>query len=98
MTENMYYAAYDISNNRTREKLIRTLKDAGFERIQKSIFCGKISSQQKKDLLEKIKQKMEPKDSFYLILTCENCFGKIKTIGQAFDKEYVSGEKKFDIL
>jgi len=99
LKKNMYYAIYDITDNSTRSSLVYILKNAGFIRIQKSVFCGNISSQQKKDVIELVKNIMEDKDdSFYLILTCRQCFGKIETIGKGFDKEYVSDEKYSEVL
>ncbi len=89
-----YYAIYDVSDNATRSRLVRMLKDAGFIRVQKSAFCGTLSGQEKKDLLERIKFTMkDDSDSFYLILTCHRCFGRISIIGKSFDFEYLKGKK-----
>ncbi len=94
MITQMYYAVYDITDNGIRESLVQVLKDAGFTRIQKSVFCGKISNQQKKDILENVKNIInQDADSFYLIMSCSQCFGKIVTIGKKFDKEYVTDSK-----
>lgn len=92
MKKSMYYAIYDISNNNTRTATIHTLKDQGFVRIQKSVFCGRISNQQKKDLIEIIKQLIFENDSFYLVQSCNVCFGKIIIVGKGFDKKYVAGQ------
>lgn len=90
----IYYAVYDIVANDTRESVIHILKDAGFIRIQKSVFCGKISNQQKKDLIERIQYVIDlDADSFYLIMSCNQCFGKITLLGKNFDIEYASGNK-----
>lgn len=90
----MYYATYDITDNGIRESVIHILKDGGMIRIQKSVFCGNISNQQKKDLTEKIKQTIDHEtDSFYLIMSCNQCFGKMITIGNSFDAQYARGER-----
>ena len=90
----MYYAVYDITENSTRESVIHVLKDASLVRIQKSVFCGNLSGQQKKDLIEKIKSIIsQDDDSFYLIMSCNQCFGKIVTMGKDFDVDYVSDKK-----
>ena len=95
----MYYAVYDITENSIRESLIHILKDASFVRVQKSVFCGRLSGQQKKDLIEKIKHVIsEEDDSFYLIMCCNQCFGKIITLGKDFDAEYVSDQKPSMVL
>lgn len=98
MKENMYYATYDVSDNGIRESIIHILKNSGFTRIQKSVFCGKISNQQKKDIVEKIKIVIGETDSFYLMMACSTCFGKMNIVGKGFDKEYVSDEKNSMIL
>jgi len=94
----MYYAVYDISDNKTRTHTIQTLKNIGFVRIQKSVFCGSLSSQQKKDLIENLKRITEETESVYLILACQNCFGKVTIIGHGFDKEYVTNELESMVL
>ncbi len=98
MKENMYYAVYDISSDKTRLQIMQTLKNAGFVRIQKSVFCGSLSSQQKKNLVENLKQAARKPESIYLILACKHCFGKITIIGQGFDMEYVSNEKAIEVV
>jgi len=98
LKENMYYAVYDISNDKTRLQTTQTLKDAGFVRIQKSVFCGSLSSQQKKNLVESLKRIAGESESIYLILACKHCFGKVTIIGQGFDMEYVSNEKAIEVL
>lgn len=98
MKKSMYYAVYDISDDSTRSSVIHILKNQGFSRIQKSVFCGSLSGQNKKDLIESIKMIVDENDSFYLILTCNQCFGKIKIIGKGFDEEYVSDKKPAVVL
>ena len=94
----MYYAVYDISDDKTRSRVVQALKDIGFVRIQKSVFCGSLSSQQKKDLVEKLKRIAGEDESIYLILACQTCFGKVTIIGQGFDKEYVSNDLESMVL
>lgn len=94
----MYYAVYDLTDNNTRTSVIHVLKNHGFVRIQKSVFCGNISNQQKKDLIETIKLLISEKDSFYLMLSCNNCFGKVAIVGKGFDKEYVADKKGSVVL
>ncbi|XHH09872.1 MAG: CRISPR-associated endonuclease Cas2 [Candidatus Bathyarchaeia archaeon] len=88
----MYYAVYDISDDKTRTRTIQALKNVGFVRIQKSVFCGSLSSQQKKDLIESLKCITGENESVYLILACQACFGKVTIIGRGFDKEYVAND------
>lgn len=99
MKQVMYYAAYDIVEHGIRESLIHILKDAGLTRIQKSMFCGNLSGQQKKDLLESVKVTISTDtDSFYLIMSCNQCFGRLETVGKGFDMDYVTGKRQSMVL
>jgi len=97
MKNQLYYATYDITDDKIRKKVSTILKDAGFTRIQYSVFCGPLNKQQKKDLVENLK-KITNTGSVYLIATCEACYGKLTIIGKGFDKEYVTGDKKVEIF
>ncbi len=94
----MYYAVYDITDNNIRTAIIHILKNHGFVRIQKSVFCGNIYPQQKKDLVEMVKSTISKDDSFYLMLSCSNCFGRVIMVGKGFDKEYVADKKSSMVL
>src|SRR5919106_1773822 len=99
MKSSLYYAIYDVSDNSSRSRLIRILRDAGFIRVQKSAFCGTLSGQEKKDLIECVKLVLkDDNDSFYLIVTCSQCFGKISVVGKGFDSEYVRGRKSAMVI
>ena len=53
-----------------------------------------LANQQKKDVVEKIKNTINYEtDSFYLIMSCDQCFGKVITIGQDFDVKYATDQK-----
>ena len=91
----MYFGVYDISENSNRESIIQVLKDAGLIRIQKSVFCGKLAIQQRKDLMCKVRQIIDVEvDSFFLIKNCKVCFKDMLTVGQTFDEEYAAGKTK----
>lgn len=98
MKQTSYYAIYDISDNLVRNRVIRILKDAGFARIQKSAFCGVLTNQQKKDVIESIRNSIASKDSFYMIVTCRQCFGRISVVGKGFDMDYVRGRKAAEVI
>lgn len=99
MKGNSYYAIYDISDDVVRSYVIKMLKNAGFVRVQKSAFCGTLVNQKKKDLLEDVKKVLtDERDSFYLILTCQQCFGRISVVGKGFDAQYAAGDKGAEVL
>ncbi len=98
MKSQLYYATYDISEDRVRGKVSNALNGAGLTRIQYSVFCGPLNRQQKKDLVEKLKKLTKTEGSVYLIAVCETCYGKLTVIGKGFDKEYVTGDKQVEIF
>lgn len=85
-----YYGIYDISDNGIRNKVIQILKDLGFIRIQESVFCGSLSTQQKKDLIADVKKIIvKDTDSFLLVLSCKQCFGKVISLGKTMDLDWI---------
>lgn len=90
----IYFAVYDIGDDILRESIVNILKNTGMSRIQKSVFCGMLNNQQRKDLLANIGPLIcGDLDSFYLIMNCSSCFEKIHMVGKVFDKEYVSDQR-----
>ncbi len=89
----IYYAIYDIIEDGRRDAVVEILKDVGMVRIQKSVFCGGLVLQQKRDLIETIKSVLnEDDDSFYLIMNCSKCYKNTLTVGKRFDFAYVEGK------
>ncbi len=85
-----YYGIYDISDNGDRNNVIQILKDSGFTRIQESVFCGSLSIQQKKDLIDKVKKIIvKDTDSFLLLLSCKQCLGKVISLGKIMDLDWI---------
>jgi CRISPR-associated protein Cas2 len=85
-----YYGIYDVSDDDIRNNVIRILKNLGFTRIQESVFCGSLSIQQKKDLIEDVKKILiKETDSFLLVLSCKQCFGKVISIGKILDLDWI---------
>ena len=78
--------------------MVIALKNSGLSRIQKSVFCGTLNTQQFKDLRETLTPLIEGEDRLYLIQSCESCFGKLVTIGLGFDAEYVTGKKGVEFI
>lgn len=94
-----YYSIYDITDNSKRESIIHVLKNFGMTRIQKSVFCGMLTKQQKKDLIQQVNSiNLLESDSFCLLMSCTQCFGNIIVIGQDFDREYVTDKKPSMVL
>jgi CRISPR-associated protein Cas2 len=77
--------AYDISENKTRTKLHRTLRRFG-DRVQFSVFAciltNEMFEQMHKEVAEVLEYKQVGRVRYYEI--CESCRRRTVTLGQAF--------------
>jgi len=86
---------YDISKNRTRNRIARACKDKGLYRVQKSAFLGNLNKNQIDELRIMCDEIIDAEvDSVYIFPMCDDDFRKVKLLGQAFDKKLVSDEIK----
>lgn len=77
---------YDISDNNTRNNLIKCLQHYGLHRIQKSAFLGNLSHIQREKLEEKLNSFISgEKDSIYVIPICDRC----QELTKIFSKEEI---------
>ncbi len=87
------WVVYDIVDTRKRDTVIRICKGYGLYRVQKSVFLGNLNRNELDSVALECKEAIdEGTDSVYVFPMCDDCFGKIKLIGNAFDKELVSDE------
>jgi CRISPR-associated protein Cas2 len=89
---------YDISNDKIRNKVIKSLKKNGLYRIQKSVFIGSthlsgISELQK--MFEKYLEHKECQDDKYIIIPLDdNILNKIKLLNIKTDLALYLGKKQ----
>ncbi|MEE4358331.1 MAG: CRISPR-associated endonuclease Cas2 [Desulfococcaceae bacterium] len=84
---------YDISNDKIRNRVAKRCKEAGLYRVQKSVFLGDVEKNRLDELHLECGEMIEEKtDSLYVFPMCEEDFKKVKTAGNAFDRELVSDE------
>lgn len=94
-TDTLVWIIYDITSDRHRTKIAKICKNAGLYRVQKSVFLGTIGRNRLDELYLQIEEYMdETTDSVYIFPLCEMDFKKVRTMGQAFDKELVTDEVK----
>ncbi|MDR1820387.1 MAG: CRISPR-associated endonuclease Cas2 [Methanobrevibacter sp.] len=68
------FAIYDISENRSRSSLIKLLRHHGFYRIQKSVFAGDITLDERLDLIDNVEMYLSSeRDSIIVVPICESC-------------------------
>ena len=87
----LVWVIYDISENKVRSRVSKICKGYGLFRVQKSAFLGDLNKNQADSLALECESMIAGSDSVYVFPMCEECFGKIKLIGEGFDRELVSG-------
>lgn len=87
----LVWVIYDISENRIRSRVAKICKNYGLFRVQKSAFLGDLNKNEADSLGLECEAIVAGSDSVYVFPMCEECFGKIKLIGEGFDRELVSG-------
>jgi len=84
---------YDISDDKTRNRVVKLCKNSGLYRVQKSVFLGNIEKNRLDELHLECEDLISMEtDSLYIFPMCEDDFKKVKTSGNAFDKKLVSDE------
>ena len=74
---------YDISDNVSRSEFIKKLRHFGLRRIQKSIFAGLLSIEERLDLAEEFDFYMSSAgDSIIMVPVCESCVDSIFIEGE----------------
>ncbi|GAU78637.1 CRISPR-associated endonuclease Cas2 [Fusibacter sp. 3D3] len=82
-----YIVCYDIINDTGRRKIEKIISHYG-HRIQYSVFECKITSEESKEMLIRLKKEFEKdlfainKDTILIFTMCESCSKKMKTIGK----------------
>ncbi len=91
----MVWVIYDIAKDKTRNKIAKACKEIGLYRVQKSVFLGNLNNNQIDEVYLRSKELInEEEDSVYIFPFCNDDFKKIRTLGQAFDKELITDEVK----
>ncbi|VUT25041.1 MAG: CRISPR-associated endoribonuclease Cas2 1 [Candidatus Methanolliviera sp. GoM_oil] len=86
----LVWVIYDISDDKKRGRVAKICKNYGLYRVQKSAFLGALNKNEWDSLSLECDETIEESDSVYVFPMCDDCFKKIKLIGEGFDKELVS--------
>lgn len=89
----LVWVIYDISDDKIRGEVAKTCKGYGLYRVQKSAFLGGLSRNEADSIALECEDVIEEADSVFVFPMCDDCFKKIKLIGEGFDKELVSDKK-----
>ncbi|MBW2036239.1 MAG: CRISPR-associated endonuclease Cas2 [Deltaproteobacteria bacterium] len=89
----LVWILYDISADRSRNKVAKTCKQYGLIRVQKSAFLGRLEKNRFDELAEICLSLIdEDADSVYLFPFCQEDFRQVKVLGQGFDRKLVNDE------
>ena len=89
------WVLYDIKNDKARNKVAKTCKQAGLYRVQYSVFLGTLDEEEKDTLQLQIEELIEPEDdSVYIFPMNKTELQQCALLGQAFDKKLVNDEIK----
>ena len=88
--------SYDIEDDKFRNKLAKKLEAFGFERIQKSVFCGTHTLQQWMQcwvLIQKLHKKYGVKDDkVYALVISKKMFRTMQGLGPSPDTKSILNE------
>lgn len=89
----LVWVMYDITSNKIRGKVIKSCKNIGLYRVQKSVFLGDIEENDFDELKVKLNDVIElDEDSVYIFSMSKKELNRAGLLGQAFDKELVTDE------
>ena len=89
----MTWVIYDISNDRTRERVARRCLDFGLYRVQKSVFLGEVAANRVEEIVQFSLEVLEPEsDSVYVFPMCRPDFERVRVAGRGFDRKLVADE------
>ncbi len=87
------WVVYDIRQDKVRNRVARLCKNAGLYRVQLSVFLGDVEVNRLDELHVQCEELIDEKtDSLYIFPMCAEDFKKVKTAGNAFDRDLVSDE------
>ena len=93
MSSVLVWIIYDIVEDGVRNRVAKQCKKFGLQRIQKSVFLGKLENNRFDELGEICRDLIdEDTDSVYLFPFCQENFRRINVLGQGFDRKLVNDE------
>lgn len=87
------WVLYDISDDKARTKIAKYCKQAGLNRVQYSVFLGKLNANEKDTLELQIEEQIDlDTDSVYIFPMSIDELQTTVLLGQAFDKKLINEE------
>jgi CRISPR-associated protein Cas2 len=93
MSSVLVWIVYDIVDDGVRNRVAKQCKKFGLQRVQKSVFLGKLETSRFDELGEVCRDLIDgDTDSVYLFPFCQEDFRRINVLGQGFDRKLVNDE------
>ncbi|BBO82137.1 CRISPR-associated endonuclease Cas2 [Desulfosarcina ovata] len=93
MSSVLVWIVYDIVEDGVRNRVAKQCKKFGLQRVQKSVFLGRLENNRFDELGEICRDMIdEDTDSVYLFPFCQEDFRRINVLGQGFDRKLVNDE------
>lgn len=93
MSSVLVWIVYDIVEDNVRNRVAKQCKKFGLQRVQKSVFSGKLENSRFDELGEVCRDLIdEDTDSVYLFPFCQEGFRRVSVLGQGFDRKLVNDE------
>lgn len=86
----LVWLIYDISDDRIRGRVAQICKGYGLYRVQKSAFLGDLKKNDAESIALECEELIDEADSVFVFPMCDDCFKKIKLIGEGFDTDLIS--------
>lgn len=98
--EAIYLFIYDVSDQRLRNRAVKLLERAGFERLQFSVFAGRVSSARARELWKKVLAAEGCEHNRWLCLRLGNrqFETSLKSGLMQIDTDYILGKKHTEIF
>lgn len=99
MKKDNYLICYDIVEDPVRNQISNVCKEYGLERIQYSVFYGRLNKTQKKEIQEKFKDIINKTNSnIHIIFICNSCTSKHNILSSIYIEESKAEEKQKKVV
>ncbi|MCD6122551.1 MAG: CRISPR-associated endonuclease Cas2 [Spirochaetales bacterium] len=90
----LIWVIYDITSDKSRNKIAKVCKEHGLFRVQYSVFLGDMPPDCMDEIAEFSRDLIDLEtDGVFIIPVSEDDFGKKKIIGKSFNEDLITGKK-----
>ena len=87
------WLVYDISSDRTRDRIAQRCLNFGLYRVQKSVYLGEVAPNRVEEIIQFSMDLLNLEtDAVYVFPMCREDFENVRIVGQGFDRKLVADE------